>query len=179
MSVLYVGSVGQTAALHRNLWEDAKRMFKYDEAIMLCSENFKDDAIKLMDASCNLVLMNSQFHGAENFKDTVVDMVKQVMDIVKSRDKRGLPIPTVVINTAGGTEKMSCIMKDVVEVLKRLLPDVKHIWGARPGYETVYTVKPELDLNDICEKFMSRCMRKAAKKKKKPQDKKWGQTSLS
>lgn len=153
MAIVYVASIGQTAATKSYYWRDARERFRYTESVLICSKQLVESVSRFLDKNANLIVVDSPFYGADGYVTVVKAIVKQVMAIVKAHEKRGHWIDEIVVNTAGGTEKMSCIIKDAVDVLRRLFPYVTHVWGATNGYETAYTVKPTINLDDICAPF--------------------------
>lgn len=156
MSIIYVASVGQTAALNRYYWDDAKEYFKYTESVIICGKNLVSKVSHFLDPNTNLVVIDNPFVGMEGYAKAVEDIVKQVLDIIVIYRKGGYDIDEVVINTAGGTEKMSCIIKDAVDIIKKIFPYVTHVWGATDGYKTRYTVKSSINAKDIIEKYQPR-----------------------
>lgn len=153
MSIIYVASIGQTAATKRYYWNDARERFRYTESVLICSKQLVEPVSRFLDKNANLIIVDSPFYGGDGYVSVVKAIVKQVMSIVKNHEKKGKWIDEIVVNTAGGTEKMSCIIKDAVDVLRRLFPYVTHVWGATNGYETTYTVKPKIDLDELCAPF--------------------------
>ena len=156
MSIIYVASIGQTAALQRHYWDDAKAYFHYTESVIVCGQNLVEQASRFLDSNANLVVIQQQFRGADGYVGAVKDIAKQVMDIVDFYEKMGQSIDEIVVNTAGGTEKMSCIIKDALDLLRRLFPYVTHVWGSTSGYQTVYTIKPKIDIDSIYQKIVNR-----------------------
>jgi len=153
MSIIYVASIGQTAATKKYYWRDAKERFRYTESVVICSKNLVEEVSRFLDKNTNLIVVDSPFYGMDGYSKTVEMIVRQVMDIVFFYRKKGHDIDEIVVNTAGGTEKMSCIIKDAVDILKKLFTHVTHVWGATCGYETRYTVKPNIDVEDIYDKI--------------------------
>jgi len=156
MSIIYVASIGQTAANRRQYWADAKERFRYTESVVICGKNLVEQVSRFLDHNCNLVIIDSPFHGRDGYVPAIKDVVKQVMDIVDFYEKMGQEIDEIVVNTSGGTEKMSCIIKDALDILRELFPYVTHVWGSTDGYQTVYTVKPKFDPAEITEKIRNR-----------------------
>lgn len=152
MSIIYIASVGQTAATQSHYWDDAKEYFKYTESILLCGKNLVDQVGRFLDPNTNLVILESPFYGMEGYSKAVGAIVMQAVDLIVFYRKHGCELDEIVVNTAGGTEKMSCIIKDAVDILKQIVPYVTHVWGARHGYKTIYTVKSNINAEDIISK---------------------------
>jgi len=155
MSIIYVASIGQTAATKHHYWTGAKERFKYNESVIVCSASLLETVSRFLDKNANLVIVEKPFYGTCGYAAAVEDVVKQVMDIIAAHANNGNMVDEIIVNTAGGTEKMSCIIKDAVDVIKGLFPYVTHVWGANRGYETVYTVKPNV-VDELKAKFENR-----------------------
>jgi hypothetical protein len=151
--ILYVASIGQSAAKHRRYFRDAKRYFNFDESIYFVCEQLKDEIIPYLDKNSNLVVVKHPFSGNGDYLSLVKELVKQVLDILKFYEKHGQCLDEIIVNTAGGTEKMSLIIKDAVDVIKKIFPYVTQVWGGNVGYETTYTRKPNIDIEEFVNSF--------------------------
>ena len=154
MSIIYVASIGQSAATKYHYWQDAKKRFNYSESVLICSSQLVDKVSKFLDKNTNLIPIENAFYGNDDYKKYVKAIVKQVMDIVAFYENNGQIIDEIIVNTSGGTEKMSCIIKDAVDVLKKLFPFVTHVYSGNYGYETIYTIKPDINIDEIIENFL-------------------------
>jgi hypothetical protein len=162
MSIIYVTSIGQTAATKRYYWDEAKEHFRYTESVVICGRNLVDQVSRFLDHNANLVIIDHCFHGVDGYVGAVKDIVRQVLSIVDYYNKMGQGIDEIVVNTAGGTEKMSCIIKDALDILYKFkerqddFPYITHVWGATNGYQSIYTVKPKIDAEEMYEKAANR-----------------------
>lgn len=169
MSIIYVASIGQTAATKKHYWFDAKARFKYTESVIVCSAALLEQVSRFLDPNANLIVIQNPFHGTGDYTRAVEDIVRQVMDIIAAHSAKQRMVDEVIVNTAGGTEKMSCIIKDAVDVIKQMFPYVTHVWGGRVGYETIYTVKPNINVDDIKAKVEAKYTKKTEEKIPEPE----------
>lgn len=154
MPILYIASIGQTAATKKQYWNDAREYFRYTESIVVCGKNLVENVTRFLDANANLIVIDHPFRGMEDYAKTVDSIVTQAVDLIVFYRKRGCDLDEIVVNTAGGTEKMSCIIKDAVDILKKIAPCVTHVWGSIHGYHTQYTVKTDISSDDILDKAL-------------------------
>lgn len=150
MSILYITCVGSTAAKTPFYWEGARQRFQYTESIVLCGRPQVDAVTRFLDPNSTLIVLEHPFRGAEGYREAIRDILKTVTSLITFYKKRGVELDEIVVNSTGGTEKMSCIIKDCVSILREVHPCVSHYWGSRDGYsEPEYTRKPEIDNADF------------------------------
>ncbi|MFA5071166.1 MAG: hypothetical protein WC511_02235 [Candidatus Pacearchaeota archaeon] len=149
--ILYIVSTGITASKRHNFLQHAEETFCFKEAIVFCGENIVDEISLQLKPNTSLVTISNPFHGTDDYLSTLRKLFKQVRIILKKCAKSGNTIEEILVNTSGGTEKMSCIMHDLIEIMKHydLAPVITHIWCGVDGYTPVYTTKPKIILEDI------------------------------
>jgi len=145
MSVLYISNIGQMACFNEFVWINARKEFNYTESIFIVSSGLESEARKYIDENSHVIILAHPFHGTEYYEKYIDKIVKTVVTIINDYRRSGLDIEEIIINTAGGTEKMSLIIKDCVEILNDIHPNVRQIWGAFAGTTSIYTEKPNID----------------------------------
>lgn len=125
---------------------EIEAIFPFDQAILFTSKQLEEQIRSRYDQShagrYSLVVIDNPFHGAEGYTQAVTDLYNKVMEISDGPSMDGM-----VINTSGGCEKMSLIIKDLADLLKLQYYTVNIIWGIynNDTKEVTYTIKPTLE----------------------------------
>lgn len=148
MSVLYVTSLGKTASKQEDALEAAKTIYQFDRvvAISSCSLYYKIVANLLLSFGEENIFVHDIKHpysGSSDYLDEVTILLNSIKSMAGKNDE-------IVINSSGGTEKMSCIIKDVSDILRCQNYKVKRIFGTRDIHtgEVIFTELPDINILD-------------------------------
>jgi len=137
---LYISPAGKTAVAVDGFLDRAKEEFNFGLAILLTDCQY---TTKLYDKFSNenviIVPISDPLCGAVDYLPTVRRLVKQSMLFC--------PNPEIIIlNSSGGTEKMTSIIKDAGDILALKYP-VKRVFGIYDivSRDVIFTVKPDID----------------------------------
>lgn len=146
MSVLYITSLGKTASKQKDALAAARNIYQFDKvvAITSCSLYYKIAADLLMSFGEENIFVHSikrPYSGSDDYLDEIGTLLKVIESMVKDEDE-------IVVNSSGGTEKMSCIIKDVSDILRCQNYKVKRIFGTSDIHtgEVIFTELPDISI---------------------------------
>ena len=153
---VYITPAGKTALLVTNFLERPKAEFGFDLAIMLSDTGYTNKLYeKYREENLLIVPISNPYFGDTDYLPTVRRLVKQTLTYVRDPE-------LIIINSSGGTEKMTNIVKDAGDILG-LKYEIMRVFGV---YDTItkdviFTIKPEVDhfkeiteiTNDVNELF--------------------------
>lgn len=155
-SVLYIAAIGTSASLDQRYWHEARKRFNYTESIALCGgKKIAEQAAKFFDRNTNVIIMESPFYGSDEYEEPIKQAVQIAKDLVIFYKEKHLEIEEIVVNSIGGTEKVSLAVRDIAMILKNLFPNVTHVFFACDGYNVRYSVKPNINLRDFLPPIVS------------------------
>lgn len=123
-----------------NFLERAREEFGFDIAILLVGSNMANDFYnKFYTENIIIVPIANPFFGNSDYIVTLRRIVKKVILFCPDPEQ-------IIINSSGGTEKMTSIIKDVSDVLIRKFPVIR-VWGIYDsvGGDVIFTTKPDVD----------------------------------
>ena len=138
--VVYVTPAGKTALHIDNFLDKPKEEFGIDLTVALTDIGYASALHeKYQKENLIVVPIYNPYFGQMDYVGAVRRLVKEVLLF-------GRRATLIVINSSGGTEKMTNIVKDAGEILQRLYP-IKRVFGVynRDAQEVVFTEKPNLD----------------------------------
>ncbi len=124
-----------------NFLERAREEFGFDIAILLVGSNMANDFYnKFYTENIIIVPIANPFFGNSDYKATLRRIIKKAILFCPNAEQ-------VIINSSGGTEKMTSIIKDVSDVLSRKFPVIR-VWGIYDsvGGDVIFTMKPNIDI---------------------------------
>jgi hypothetical protein len=137
---LYISPAGKTALLVDGFLNRAKEEFGFDLAILLTDSQYINRLYeKFSNENVVIVPISDPLYGSMDYLPTIRRLVKQALMFCPSPE-------IVVINSSGGTEKMTNIIKDTGDILA-LRFQVKRVFGIYDvlSKDVVFTVKPDID----------------------------------
>lgn len=146
---LYITPAGKTALYIDNFLDRAKEEFGFDVAIILT------DASKtniLYDKFCQdnviIVAISDPCFGVSDYLPTIKRIVQTVLVFCPEAEE-------IIVNSSGGTEKMTSIVKDASDILGTIYP-IKRAWGIYDVVtkDVVFVMKPAIDPNREMENIM-------------------------
>lgn len=108
---LYITPGGMTASRTKDFLQPARERFGFDQSIVITS---CDCIIPLYNAlkkdSVNILALNNPLFGQEEYMSTIRKVVCIIINMQPAPEE-------IIINSSGGTEKLSSIIKDLAVVL--------------------------------------------------------------
>ena len=143
---IYITPAGKTALFIANFLERPKEEFEFDLAVMLSDAAYTNDLYEKYKGENLLIIpMSSPYFGAIDYLPTVRRVVKQTL--IYGGDPE-----LIVVNSSGGTEKMTNIIKDSGDILELKYP-VLRVFGVydKNAKDVVFTHKPIFDAKSELE----------------------------
>jgi len=137
---LYISPAGKTALLVDGFLNRAKEEFGFDLAILLTDSQYINRLYeKFSNENVIIVPISDPLYGSGDYLPTLRRLIKQSLTFCPNPEG-------IVINSSGGTEKMTNIIKDAGDILA-LKFDVKRVFGIYDvlSKDVVFTLKPEID----------------------------------
>ena len=137
---LYISPAGKTALIVDGFLDRAKEEFGFGLSILLTDAQHIN---KLYDKFCNenviIVPISDPLFGSMDYLPTVRRIVRQAIMFCPDPE-------LIIVNSSGGTEKMTNIIKDAADIMALKYP-VKRVYGIydKVSKDVVFTVKPEVD----------------------------------
>lgn len=138
---LYITPAGKTALLASNFLERAREEFGFDIAILMVGSNMANEFYnKFYQENVIIIPISNPFFDNSDYLPVLRRIVKKTVLFCPNAEQ-------VIINSSGGTEKMTSIIKDVSDVLSRRF-NVLRVWGIfdSVGGDVIFTTKPEVDV---------------------------------
>lgn len=108
---LYITPAGMTASRTKDFLRPAKERFEFDKAIVITS---CDCVVSLYNSlkheHVNIFALTNPLYGQEEYLSTIRRVACVVLNMQPAPEE-------IIINSSGGTEKLSCIIKDLAQVL--------------------------------------------------------------
>lgn len=108
---LYITPAGMTASRTKDFLQPARERFGFDKAIVITS---CDCVISLYNSlkhdRANILALTNPLYGQEEYLSTIRRITCLVLSMQPAPEE-------IIINSSGGTEKLSCIIKDLAQVL--------------------------------------------------------------
>jgi len=146
---LYISPAGKTAVSVSGFLDRAKEEFGFDLAVLLTDTQYTS---KLYEKFCNenviIVPISDPLCGSMDYLPTIRRLVKQSLLFCPDPE-------IIVINSSGGTEKMTSIIKDAGDILSLRHP-VRRVFGIYDvvSKDVIFTIKPEIDKETELDKIM-------------------------
>ena len=137
---VYITPAGKTALLASNFLERAREEFGFDIVILLADVNLANDLYnKFYRENLIVVPVSNPFFGNTDYLRTVRRIVKKVLLFCPEAEQ-------IIINSSGGTEKMTSIIKDASDILSKKYPILRS-WGVHDTIsgEVIFTLKPDIN----------------------------------
>ncbi len=140
---VYLSPAGKTAVIVNGFLDRAKEEFGFDIAILLTDNAYTMKLYeKFADENVYIVSILNPLYGLLDYVPAVRRLVRQTLLFCPSPEM-------VILNSSGGTEKMTNIVKDAGDILA-LTCQVTRVFGVydTSSKDVVFTKKPELDKQD-------------------------------
>lgn len=137
---IYITPAGKTALLIGNFLDRPKEEFGFDLAVMLSDSAYTEKLYEQYSTENILIIpISNPYFGVVDYLPTVRRLVKQTLIFGASPDN-------IIINSSGGTEKMTNIIKDAGDILA-VKYSIKRVFGVydRNTKDVVFTTKPQFD----------------------------------
>ena len=143
MKTIYVTPLGKSATKQKDALLEAKQQFNFTDLVVFTSSNLYFELVgnlldRYPDIGINICPITCPHSGSSDYIDILNQLIKYVEDI--GADNK------VIINSSGGTEKMSCIIKDLCYTLRQKNYKVRHVFGSvslKTG-EVIFTECPDI-----------------------------------
>lgn len=136
----YITPAGKTALAVENFLDRPREEFQFDIVIMLSNIGYVTPLYeKFHDENVVIVPISNPYFGQLDYIPAVRRLVRQTLLFVKSPE-------LIVINSSGGTEKMTNIVKDAGDILELEYPVIR-VFGVfdKNTRDVIFTQKPNLD----------------------------------
>lgn len=143
---IYLSPAGKTALNVEGFLDRAKEEFEFDLVILLTDSTYTTRLYeKFRNENVYIVSLAHPLYGLADYIPSVKRLVRQTLMFCPHPD-------LIVVNSSGGTEKMTNIVKDAADILS-IDHKILRVFGV---YDVVYgdvvfTMKPEIDRRDILE----------------------------
>jgi hypothetical protein len=137
---VYITPAGKTALAISDILERPKEEFEFDLAVMLVDNVYISELYeKYQHYNLIIVPISNPYFGEIDYLPTIRRLAVQILLYAPSPKE-------VVINSSGGTEKMTNIIKDVGDILSTH-HRVTRVFGVydRNSREVIFTHKPTLN----------------------------------
>lgn len=148
MKVVYVTPLGKSATKKRNALLEAMQQFHFTNLIIFTSSNLYFELVgnlfrRYPDVEMSICPITCPFSGNDDYIDILNQLIRSVEDIPGEKE--------IIINSSGGTEKMSCIIKDLCYTLKLKNYKIRHVFGSvsLQTDEVIFTEVPDIDERKI------------------------------
>lgn len=145
---LYITPLGKTASLQKDPLVAAKKQFNFDKVVGMTSDKLYFQIVSKLnkvypDVEVSVYPISAVYSGNRDYYGHVQALASIVTHQLNKGDE-------VILNSSGGTEKMSCIIKDVKDILRHRGIKVTHVFGTVDIHtkEVLFTEVPEIDAKE-------------------------------
>ena len=141
---VYITPAGKTALFITNFLERPKEEFGFDLAIMLSDSAYTNDLYeKYKGEVLSIIPIKNPYFGVVDYMPTVHRIIKQTLLFGANPEQ-------IVINSSGGTEKMTNIIKDAGDILGLKYP-ILRVFGVydKASKDVIFTTKPAFDAREV------------------------------
>lgn len=134
---VYITPAGKTALLIGNFLDRPKEEFSFDLAVMLSDSAYTEDLYSQYSTENILIIpISNPYFGLVDYLPTVRRLVKQTLIF-------GANPSEIIVNSSGGTEKMTNIVKDAGDILA-LRYTIRRVFGVydKNTKDVIFTEKP-------------------------------------
>lgn len=138
---IYITPAGKTALFITNFLDRPREEFGFDLAVMLSDCAYVNDLYeKYKGESLLIIPISNPYFGVADYLPAVRRVVKQTL-LFGSKPEQ------IVINSSGGTEKMTNIIKDAGDILALKYP-VLRVFGVydKTSKDVLFTIKPQFNV---------------------------------
>lgn len=143
MKTVYITPMGKSATKQKDALLEAMQQFHFTDLIIFTSSNLYFELMgnlfdKYPDTRIAICPITCPYSGNSDYVDLLHQLIKAVEDVEGEKK--------IVLNSSGGTEKMSCIIKDLWYTLRQKNYDVRHVFGSMntKTNEVVFTDCPDI-----------------------------------
>lgn len=142
---IYITPAGKTACLIDDFLKTPFDEYRFDMAVVLCSSGHRSAILKKTEGYTTAVIeMQNPYFGSLDYLHIVRRVVSAVVSLSQDSPEH------IIINSSGGTEKMSSIIKDVYSILN-LRYTCSHVFGIYNTElkEVIFTECPKINSTEI------------------------------
>jgi len=155
-SVIYLTAAGQTALADNLFLNRIRNKFTIDAAVILTTGSYLEKmqtsiGFSNQDIPIKYIPVTNPFTGNQDYVLLLMDLFQAVQKLIEDNKFTGV---SILLNASGGTTKMMLLVSDIANLLDVIYP-VKTIWGFKYNDDVTFTVKPRLDIQEICRKFIT------------------------
>lgn len=144
MRAVYITPMGKSATKQKDALLEAMQQFHFTDLIIFTSSNLYFELVgnlleRYPGVGISICPITCPFSGNTDY----IDILNQLIQLVEQIEKPDI----IVINSSGGTEKMSCIIKDLCYTLRQKNYNVKHVFGSVSlrTNEIIFTEVPDIE----------------------------------
>ncbi len=144
MKIVYVTPLGKSATKQKDALLEAMQQFHFTDLVIFTSSNLYFELIgnlfeRYPDIGISICPITCPFSGNSDYMDILGQLIQFVDKIEDPKE--------IIINSSGGTEKMSCIIKDLCYTLRQKNYNVKHVFGSVSlrTNEIIFTEVPDIE----------------------------------
>ena len=141
---LYISPAGKTALAVDGFLDRAKEEFGFDIALLLTDSQYTARLYeKFSNENVIIVPISDPLCGAMDYIPTVKRIVRQSVLFCPNPE-------VIIVNSSGGTEKMTNIIKDAGDMLALHYP-VKRVFGIYDivSKDVIFTIKPDFNKDEL------------------------------